>query len=355
MKSGKFSSTYAIGPVDGFRLVGDGRVEATHSVISDPSAKVPLTQEQFDDYSANHVPGFPEGAKVGTTEVSGTILARANEQKNAFVLAQARHDEVAKALSESDDPKVKALAAKVPSIGSLLDDPKTAPGLITALSRYQRYVSHSDFSHGGDLYDSLKMMAAPSKSDGKGGFVPNGDQKYADQVSNAFGGWDVLQKYHETVTPLEIKNENDAADMLASNKPGSRGYKYAQRWMNANTQAKATTAGAEAKARAAAMATSSKNEDGSWNMNSIPVSLAEHNMDPSQLSKRSADYNQKLQDANAYSMQKFGVPFHIAQATTDYKQANNPQVQSMLKMVGAMSAPNGELAIAVKPRKLCLS
>jgi hypothetical protein len=114
---------------------------------------------------------------------------------------------------------------------------------------------------------------------------------------------------------------------------------------------KAATAGGEAKARAAAMATSSKNEDGSWNPASIPVSLVEANMDPSQLSKRGTDYNQKLQDANAYSLQKYGRPFDIAQATTDYKQANNPQVQSMLKMVGAMSAPNGELAIAVNAAK----
>jgi hypothetical protein len=114
---------------------------------------------------------------------------------------------------------------------------------------------------------------------------------------------------------------------------------------------KAATAGAEAKARAAAAVTSSRNEDGSWNQASIPVALVEANMDPSQLSKRSADYNQKLQDANAYSLQKYGKPFDIAQATTDYKQANNPQVQNMLKMVGAMSAPNGELAIAVNASK----
>ena len=342
MKSGKYDSTSAIGPIDGYRLVGDGRVEATHAIVSDPSAKVTLTPEQFEDYAANHVPGFPKGVKILSTQVSGATIARANEQKSAFMLAQARHDEVAKALSESDDPKVKALAAKVPSIGSLLDDPKTSPGLITALQRYQKYVSHSDFSHGGDLYDSLRMMAAPSKPDGKGSFVPNGDQKYADQVANAFGGWDVLEKYHEAVKPLEIKNENDASDMLASSEPGSRSYKYAKRWLSANAQAKAATASAEARAKASVAATSARNEDGSWNQSSIPVALVEATMDPSQLSKRSGDYNQKLQDANAYSLQKYGKPFDIAQAQSDYKFANTPATQNTLRYLNSLTGSDNK-------------
>lgn len=161
------------------------------------------------------------------------------------------------------------------------------------------------------------------------------DPKAAGKVARLYGGRDALHDF-DTIQKL---NDLRSVNQVELEKE------------RALIPIKAATAGAEAKARAAATATSSRNEDGSWNMTSIPVSLVEGNMDPSQLSKRSADYNQKLQDANAYSLQKYGKPFDIAQATTDYKQANNPQVQSMLKMVGAMSAPNGELAIAVNAAK----
>lgn len=160
----KYNSTAMLGPIDGHRPLGGGRVEATHAVISDPSAKVLLTQSQWDDYAANHVQGFKPGVKIDETSiVNGTVLARANEQKTMFQLAQARHDEVADALRQSDDPKVQALANQVPSIGSLLDDPNTGVGRATALSKFQSYASHADISHGGrDLYESLQAMAQPS-------------------------------------------------------------------------------------------------------------------------------------------------------------------------------------------------
>jgi hypothetical protein len=158
-------------------------------------------------------------------------------------------------------------------------------------------------------------------------------------IANLYGGQQLLDKYDllKDAEKKTIEGQAQANVEIGKEK--------------ALIPIKAATAGAEAKAMAAAAATSSRNEDGSWNQASIPVALVEANMDPSQLSKRSADYNQKLQDANAYSLQKYGKPFDIAQATTDYKQANNPQVQNMLKMVGAMSAPNGELAIAVNASK----
>lgn len=158
-------------------------------------------------------------------------------------------------------------------------------------------------------------------------------------IANLYGGKELLDKY-DLLKDLEKKGAEKTQE--ASIEVGKE---------KALVPVKAATAAAEAKAKAAVAATSSKNEDGSWNQASIPVALVEGNMDPSQLSKRSGDYNQKLQDANAYSLQKYGKPFDIAQATTDYKQANNPQVQGMLKMVGAMSAPNGELSIAVNAAK----
>jgi hypothetical protein len=158
-------------------------------------------------------------------------------------------------------------------------------------------------------------------------------------ISNLYGGQQLLDKY-DLLKDLDKKG---AEKTLEANIDVGK--------ERALIPIHAASAKAEAQAKASVAAMSSRNEDGSWNPSSIPVALVEANMDPSQLSKRSADYNQKLQDANAYSLQKYGKPFDIAQATTDYKQANNPQVQNMLKMVGAMSAPNGELAIAVNAAK----
>lgn len=253
MRSGTYSALDQLGPIDGYRLLGNGRVEATHVVVKNPAAKVPLTQELWDDYAANHVQGFPKGVKIGASQtVPGYILARANEQKTMFQLAQQRHDEVAKALRESDDPKVQALASQVPSIGTLLDNPKTGAGLTTALSKFQSWASHADISHGGrDLYESLQAMAQPSMPDPNDPkkFIPNPSAKYANQVAQAFGGMDVLRAYHDEVVPEQINNEAQAADMLASSEPGSRAYKYAQRWVTANNSMKASQAKAEAQAR----------------------------------------------------------------------------------------------------------
>jgi hypothetical protein len=328
-------------------------VEATHAVITNPTAKVTLTPEQWQQYAAAHVPGFPKVTiSPEGVEVSGAILAQANETANSFHLAQLRHDEVTDALKQSDDPKVKALADRVPTIGSLLDDPRTGAGLASALNRYQKYVSHSD-QHGQDLFESLQQMSQPSKSDGKGGMSPNPDAKYAPQIAAAFGGWDVLKAYHNEVIPLQITNEGQADDMLASSTPGSRAYKYAQRWLRQQTQqkadteralipAKAATAAAETKAKQAALASSARNEDGTWNMASLPVQLVEGNVDPSQLSKRSADYDAKLEAASQYSIQKYGRPFDIAQAQSDYKFATNANTQNTLKYLNSLTGADNK-------------
>ena len=241
----------------------DGRVEALHAVISSPMAKVPITQDMGDDFAANHVSGFPKGMKIGDgVTIPGVQLARANEQKTMFQLAQQRHDEVEDALRRSVDPKVKSLADGIPTVGSLLDDPQRGAGLATALSRYQSYVSHADISHGGrDLYESLLAMAQPSRPDPNNAKVsiPNRDQPFASTIAAAFSpdgsaetGWKILKAYHDEVVPEQIDNEAQAADMVASSKPGSRAAKYAQSWIAANIAQKAAIAGAEERAKQAA-------------------------------------------------------------------------------------------------------
>jgi hypothetical protein len=254
MKSGKYNATEVLGPIDGYRLFGNGQVEATHALITNPTAKVPVTAEQWNSYADAGVPGWPKLAP-GTSipdgfKISGAQLASANEIKNAMTLAQARHDEVAKALQGSDNPDVQKLAANVPTIKSLMSDPQTSAGLATALERFQKYVSHSD-QHGMDLYQSLQQMAQPT----------NPDSKYAAQVMQAFGGPAVLQAYHDEVMPLQIKNPDEAADMLTSNPVGSRANTYAKAWnRNHATQAAqeaAAKTGAEERVKASTAASTS--------------------------------------------------------------------------------------------------
>jgi hypothetical protein len=76
---------------------------------------------------------------------------------------------------------------------------------------------------------------------------------------------------------------------------------------------------------------------GANSVNNIAQQLVEGTMDPSQLPRRSAAYLQILDKANAYSQQKYGKPFDIAQATTDYKFANEPATQNTLKYLNSLT------------------
>jgi hypothetical protein len=89
-----------------------------------------------------------------------------------------------------------------------------------------------------------------------------------------------------------------------------------------------------------------KDENGNWNPASLPVALVEGTMDPTQLSKRSQDYNQKLQSANQYSLERYGKPFDIAAAQSDYKYSTNSTNQNTLKMIAGMTEKGGAIDIA---------
>jgi hypothetical protein len=343
MKAGRYNSTEQLGPIDGYRLLGNGRVEATHAVIHDPAARVPLTQAMWDDFAANHVRGFPKGTKIGDgVTVPGIQIARANEQKTMFLLAQQRHDEVSQALAQSDDPKVKALASQIPSIGDLLDDPKTSPGLTTALTRFQSYVSHADISHGGrDLYESLQAMAAPSKPDpdNKGQFIPNRDAPFAQQVAAAFSpdgspqsGWRILKTYHNEVVPEQIANEAQAADMLASSDPGSRAAKYAQRWIQSNTQQKAGIAKAEEQARQSVKPTPA-NLTAPDAFGNVPTVT-----DAKEASKRFASFKKNL-DSLSQTEQTYNQFQTIANDVAAGKLTGPESVVALLSAVGISAAP----------------
>jgi hypothetical protein len=74
--------------------------------------------------------------------------------------------------------------------------------------------------------------------------------------------------------------------------------------------------------------------------------LVEGTMDPSQLSKRAKNYNGAVISANNYSMTKYGKPFDIAQAQTDYKYANQKSTKDTLNMINGMTEKGGAIDIA---------
>jgi hypothetical protein len=65
--------------------------------------------------------------------------------------------------------------------------------------------------------------------------------------------------------------------------------------------------------------------------------LVEGTMDPSQLSKRSKDYDARLAAANAYSMQTTGKPFDIAKASADYKFATQKGTTDTLNYLNSLT------------------
>lgn len=260
MKNGTYSALKQIAIPDGWTNV-NGKYEQTFSIINNPSAKVPLTQEQAQMYAAAGIPGFApykDGktkVPVGAT-VSGTIIARANAQLQAQSLMRQDFNGVLETLQKSSDPKMRELAAGIPSVDSLLADPQNGPVLRNALAKFQRYVSHSD-QHGMDFYQSLQQMAQPSMQNPRNPkqFVPNPDAGLASTIAGAFGGgdpqkgWDVLKMYHDQVTPVTIKSEADAANVMANNSPGSRPYQVAQKWVTENEKQKAADAKLVAQAK----------------------------------------------------------------------------------------------------------
>jgi hypothetical protein len=89
-----------------------------------------------------------------------------------------------------------------------------------------------------------------------------------------------------------------------------------------------------------------QNSDDPQAVKTLGSLMVEGSMDPSQLSKRSKNYNQALLEANNYSLQKYGVPFNIAQASTDYKYANQRGTKDVLNMINGMSEKDGSIDIA---------
>jgi hypothetical protein len=263
LASKKYDALKQIAIPDGFTTI-NGKYEQTFSIVSDPRAKVPLTQEQAQALGNAGIQGFTAFADGKSkipdgTLVPGTMVARANQQLQANNLMKLEYSGVVDALQNSSDKGNQALAKSIPSVQSLLTDPNNGPVFQNALSKFQRYVSHSDM-HGMDFYESLQQMAAPSKPNPQNPkqFIPNPDAQQASTIAGAFGngdprkGWAILQAYHNEVTPTSIKDESEATNILADPDSSAKQIAQAKKYLAISQQQKAATAGAEAQAKKAA-------------------------------------------------------------------------------------------------------
>jgi hypothetical protein len=258
-----YDATKQIAIPDGFTTI-NGKFEQTFALVSDPRAKVPLTQETAQALGDAGVQGYlafaggknkiPDGTKV-----PGTMIGIANQQLQANNLMKQEYNGVVDALQNSSDKGNQALAKSIPSVQSLLTDPNNGPVFQNALSKFQRYVSHSDM-HGMDFYESLQQMAAPSKPNPQNPkqFIPNPDATAAQIIAGAFGnghpqkGWAILQAYHSETVSTAIKSEADATNILADPDSSVKQISQAKRYLSISQQTKANEAGAEARAKKAA-------------------------------------------------------------------------------------------------------
>lgn len=74
----------------------------------------------------------------------------------------------------------------------------------------------------------------------------------------------------------------------------------------------------------------------------LAASLVSGLMAPSELSKRTSNYNAVLKAADDYSFKTTGKHFDIAKANRNYKFANNSQTQNTLKYLGALTGGVGQ-------------
>ncbi len=173
---------------------GSKRWESTHLVIRDPNSRVAVSQETWDRFAAGNVPGFPAGMKLpqNGTELKLSTVQRANEILTAHSLVDNRLSEIRDTLAGTP------FASKIPTSVDF-----SKPGVETALTRFQKYVSHSNM-HGMDIFESLQTMGADKRDPRTGQMQPNSDAKYVETVADQFGGWPVLKALHD-------KLESDSA------------------------------------------------------------------------------------------------------------------------------------------------
>lgn len=138
-----------------------------------------------------------------------------------------------------------------------------------------------------------------------------------------------------THTQREVDTYNAAA--FAQQQNWQKEQQEAQLKSSETNKNKAETANAYSEASEHKAQTEALNQaTGPAALQSISQGLVEGTMDPSQLSKKSKDYDAKLAAANAYSIQTTGKPFDIAKASADYKFATQKSTTDTLNFLNSL-------------------
>jgi hypothetical protein len=254
--SGKYSSTGNIAVPDGFTTI-NGRPEQTFSVIRNPSTKVNLDQATWDVLASGGAQGFTKGTKIPANgfPITGSMLAIANQQVQANSLMKQEVGQVTSALVNSKDKNYQELGQSIPDIGKMLSDPQTGPTLQNALSKAQRWMSHSQH---GNFYESLQAMSQPSMPNPQNPsqMVPNTyGPALANTIYGAIGNGDpargqqILKAYHDAVTPVPIKNVAQAESIASDHTSSPQQIADATKFLALDKQQKAQAAAATAAAK----------------------------------------------------------------------------------------------------------
>jgi len=186
-----------------------------------------------------------------------------------------------------------------------------------------------------------------------GFFTPTPDPQHIDSQIQQYKAWrDTYvynQKNSDTPDPARVDNLRKF-DGTIKFLEQSRDV-YDRHAINLTQSKSLAEARGKVKAMNEGIASGVRTPDGGWNPASIPVSLVEATMDPTQLTKRGKDYNQTIEQANRYSLEKYGVPFDMAKAQSDYKYSTNVQTRNTLKMIDGMTEPGGAIEIAQNTAK----
>jgi len=149
-----------------------------------------------------------------------------------------------------------------------------------------------------------------------------------------------MQQWQTSQNEADLKKSEAEKNRAEASKAPSEITKNKAETSKANAEAGKA---AEETAQLKTAGSAGRKTDGTWDPASLPVSVVEGNMDPSQLSKRSKSYDADLEAANQYSLERYGQPFDIAKASEDYKYANQKSTQDTLRLLHSLTGGNDNM------------
>jgi hypothetical protein len=336
---------------------GKTKVVPTFSILN-PDAKTPVSQS-FIDKAAKINPSFATAWDKTNGDVRLTLQRQVTQMHQVNSVLHAEDMLQGAADNADNDPLLKQLGLKKNVEDSLASAVRNDPQALRALLQYE-----NANAQGGDTAAGLRrLLQAPGSQ----------------AIFTALGTTtDKAQRYIDAVANQKIADTERAKEgMLKPNAPAS----------DAEKQAARDVIGQLPKEQQNEMLVTVNNPDGvtrgdvkdvmkqardQYNKNreldpngtgisttqSYPnewvdpktgrhfnladslFNAVEGNEDPTQFSKRSKTYNSDLARANEYSYARYGKPWDPAQATIDYKFAQNTGTQNTLKYLNSLTGAN---------------